>query len=240
MDLATRRKSDEFWARRLACDPALLHTPGVHLLGPDPKADRPGLFFVEHEGTMLVRGEIDAAQLLTSRIDATPWLPGATLVRAMLGPRVDRILGPAFVGYATHAPVLPPGAGHARLVEAPDRVALARLRDAVTADEWEHAGLSSGSASAALVGVFEGDRLLAVAGFEILFGLAAHLGVLTHPAARGRGAGRRAVAATARLATERGLLLQYQTLELNEPSLRIAELLGFERYATSLAVRLVS
>jgi predicted GNAT family acetyltransferase len=66
----------------------------------------------------------------------------------------------------------------------------------------------------------------------------AHIAVVTHPSHRGRGYGKAAVAHLAARAIAEGLLPQYRTLDSNQPSLRIAEALGFQRYATSVAVRL--
>ena len=66
----------------------------------------------------------------------------------------------------------------------------------------------------------------------------AHISVVTHPAYRGRGYGRGVVAHLAATALQAGLIPQYRTLDSNTGSIRIAEALGFERYATSVAVRL--
>jgi GNAT superfamily N-acetyltransferase len=236
----TLRRIDELWAQRLGFDAARLRTPGVHAIGPDVRAARPTLFLLQREAVLLVCGEPDATRLVVVGLDADASLPDASVVYARLGERVDRLVGPAFIGYRDAPPALPPGAGALRALEAADRASLSRLRDAVSSEEWEHAGIASDHPDALVFGAFEGDRLLAAASFERLLGVAAHLGVVTHPASRGRGAGRRVVAAAAHAAAEEGLLLQYQTLEANGPSLRIARTLGFEPYARSLAVRLRS
>ena len=65
-----------------------------------------------------------------------------------------------------------------------------------------------------------------------------HTSVVTHPAFRGCGFGRSAVAHVAQRAIEAGLVAQYRTLQANTPSVRIAESLGFRQYAASVAVRL--
>lgn len=64
--------------------------------------------------------------------------------------------------------------------------------------------------------------------------------IVTHAAHRGRGHARAALAVVTRLVIERGLVAQYRTLESNAPSLALAlaRRLGFERWATSLAIRL--
>ena len=239
MGEAAGERVDGLWARRLGCEAALLSTPGIHLLQPDTVAARAGVFLLARDGTLLVRGESPVVHALVSRLGDRTSLPGPDLVCAALGARVERIVGPAFLGYRESPPQTPAGAGALRSLGSSDRAALVRLRDAVRAEEWEHSGLSLDVSGAMVAGAFEDERLLAAASFEMIFGVAAHLGVLTHPSARGLGAGSRVIAAAAQAAAARGLLLQYQTLESNRPSMRIAERLGFRLYATSLAVSLL-
>jgi predicted GNAT family acetyltransferase len=89
-------------------------------------------------------------------------------------------------------------------------------------------------------GVYHGNELVALAGYEVWGEMIAHIAVVTHPAFRGRGFGRCAVAHVARAALAAGLIPQYRTLESNLASIRVAESLGFSlyAYATSVAVRL--
>ena len=63
------------------------------------------------------------------------------------------------------------------------------------------------------------------------------IAIVTHPAHRGRGLGKAAVSAIARIALARGLVAQYRTLCANTPSMAIARALGFQRFATTLAIR---
>ncbi len=239
MEEATLRRIDEFWARRLGCEEAKLRAAGLHVLAQD-RAAPPHVFLLSREDTLIMRGEPQACAALTAALRDRPSLPSVTTVAEVLGPRIDRIVGPAFLGYRAAPPALPEGAGEVRVLGAADRSALARLHDAVTDEEWEHAGIQLEDPSARVVGAFEEDRLLAAAGFETLLERVAHGGVVSHPKARRRGAGRRAAAAAASAGAERGFLLQYQTLEANQPSMRIATVLGFERYAASLAVRIAA
>ena len=66
----------------------------------------------------------------------------------------------------------------------------------------------------------------------------AHIAVVAAPYWRGAGHATAAVAAAARHAIDAGLLPQYRTLVANEPSMAIARRLGFERYGSSVFVRL--
>ena len=69
---------------------------------------------------------------------------------------------------------------------------------------------------------------------------ASHIGVVTHPAYRGRGYGRAAVSAATARGLEAGFIVLYQTLLANAPSVALATELGYQPYATHLAVQLTS
>jgi len=142
------------------------------------------------------------------------------------------ILGPAYVGYATEIsqPVHP-----VRALDSGDRTAIHALQMSCDPIHWEHGGSSLDHPCS---GVFIGDQLVAVAGYEVWGGTIAHISIITHPDFRRQGYGRNAVAHLADRAIHAGLLPQYRTLQSNLPSVRIAESLGFYPYATSVAVRL--
>lgn len=64
--------------------------------------------------------------------------------------------------------------------------------------------------------------------------------MLTHPEFRGRGCGAAVVRAVVADALSVGKLLLYQTLEANHAAVRLAFSLGYERFASHVAVRLKS
>ena len=70
-----------------------------------------------------------------------------------------------------------------------------------------------------------GDRLL-------------HIGILTHPAYRGRGFGKAVVSAMTTYGLATGAVVQYRTLAGNLASVAIAHALGFQDFGQTLAVRL--
>jgi len=143
------------------------------------------------------------------------------------------IIGPAYIGYAEN--VCPP-VHPVHSLTGCDVSAAGALRAVCSEMEWEHGGSLVGEYPSS--GVFVGSELVALAGYEVWRGTIAHISVITHPAFRGRGWGRSAVAHVARIALTAGLVPQYRTLQSNRASIRIAESLGFLHYATSVAVRL--
>jgi RimJ/RimL family protein N-acetyltransferase len=157
--------------------------------------------------------------------------------RGVFGDLLERVIGPAEIRYADAGTLRPaPREARVRLLDAADAPALERLRRACSETEWEHGGRELGAGL--IAGVFAEDELAAVAGYEVWDGTIAHIGIVTHPAHRGRGLGASAVHHVARAALRSGLVPQYRALASNTPSLRIAARLGFVPYAESLAVRL--
>jgi GNAT superfamily N-acetyltransferase len=151
---------------------------------------------------------------------------------AALQPVASLVLGPAFVGYAE---TVPQPSRAARRLSAQDEDAVKALERACDPTEWEHGG---SPLTHPCSGVFVGEQLAALAGYEVWAGTIAHISIVTHPEFRGRGLGRSAVAHLAQRAICAGLLPQYRTLDSNTPSIRVGASLGFQRYATSVAVRL--
>jgi GNAT superfamily N-acetyltransferase len=148
---------------------------------------------------------------------------------------LERVIGPAFIGYADAATFQGCDDAGARLLEDSDAQAMRDLRAACADEEWEHGGAAP---RATAVGIFESGELAALASYQRWGDWIAHVSIVTHPQRRGRGLGRRAVSAITRLALRGGLVAQYRTLVENRPSLALAERLGFRRYALTLALRI--
>jgi predicted GNAT family acetyltransferase len=66
------------------------------------------------------------------------------------------------------------------------------------------------------------------------------VGILTHPEYRGQGYGKAVVSAMTEYGIGSGGVLAYRTLSSNNPSVGIARSLGYQEYATTLAVRLTA
>jgi RimJ/RimL family protein N-acetyltransferase len=212
--------SQEAWPR----DGVLIVEHGAEL------ADYHGVFAYFQRGAIIVSLPPGCAAALRLEIQqlGTSFSPGK-FAEAMERP--DRmVIGPAAIFYLTKAP----DDRTARLLGPSGGAPLAELERACSATEWAHGGPPAG---ADVAGAFADGQLAAAAGYEVWGGTVAHILVVTHPQYRGRGYGRAAVARIAAHAVSRGLLPQYRTLAANQASIRIAEALGFELYAQSVAVR---
>jgi GNAT superfamily N-acetyltransferase len=225
---------DAYWAAELGCRPADLGRPGpavTTLADPDPAAPY-ALAFARPPALLLAvpaafRALVEAA--LPDRLD-----PGR--LAAAFGAAAAEVVGPAYQGWLDPAGFRPAPAAGVRRLDDGDRPALAALRRAAGETAWEHSALDPDEPP--LFGRFAGGALLAAGTLAGWGGPLAHVGILTHPAHRGRGHGRAVVAAMAAAALAAGAVPHYQTLDANAPSRAVAAALGFRRHATTVAVRL--
>lgn len=170
--------------------------------------------------------------------------------QAALGSAVERIIGPSYQGYvdaATFHPAPPfpePAAQVTRPLAPADAPALARLAAACPAEEWAHSAIQPQHApifAVEAVEAVERDGMLVAAASAPDDGPGiASVGVVTHPAWRGRGYGRAVVSALTADRLAAGSIVHYQTLRSNVASVAIARALGYADLATAVAVRLTS
>lgn len=243
-DVDALEVADGWWARDFACSPGALRPRHTHvqqhagqLLG------NPGIWMLVAGGSPLVSlppelmPELaDLARAWTTLDVADPtnlvW-PISDRCRR----QVERVVGPAFIGYWTLDVLGSESESVARQVASPE--AILRLQAACDPLEWRHGG--GDATSAVHFGIFEpGGELSALAGYQVWNESIAHLHVVTHPRHRGRGLGRAVVAAAAEHAFDAGLLPQYRTLRENAPSMAIARKLGFVDYGSSVYIALSS
>jgi GNAT superfamily N-acetyltransferase len=237
----TREVVDGYWAEALGCSRETLRSDGVSLVSGDA-GDSGAVEVVRHGDAAVVTADPDRLSTVRAALDG---LAVADVVdRGVLterfagddtGLEADELLGPAFLGYAdesTLATVETP----TRVLAEDDRSAYETLRAACPSDEWEAGGTSLHPGRT--VGRFVDGDLVALAGYEAWDETLAHVAVVTHPAHRNAGHAQAVVSAVARRALEADLVPQYRTLDAWPWSVQVAESLGFERWGTSVFVRL--
>lgn len=231
---------EAFWAKRLGCAAEDLHRPGVALRRHAGElADYRGAFLLRWGDACVF--SVPAALLApvretTQGRDVDEVFDTGFLTRAFDG-QLERIVGPTFQGCADASDFQPAAERGSRLLTAEDDGALSELALACDPEEWEHAGIEHERAP--VYGCFAGQALVA-AGTLLAWGpYLRNIGIVTHPAYRGRGYGRAVVSTMTAHVLARGLVAQYQTLLSNASSVAIAQALGFQQYASTLAVRLL-
>jgi len=235
--MTTASVAHAFWAAHVGVPPERLFAEPTSIVTHAGDLDGyHGVFALFRNGSRLVSLPPRLAAECHEILSALPSNYSAGHLAHALRPLAGLIVGPAYVGYLDHPSVVPLPAATTRALTELDLDIVNRFKDACDPTEWEHGG--SEVRLRPTSGAFIDGELAAMAGYDVWGRTIAHLAIITHPAHRGRGMGRAAVAHLAARASAVGLLPQYRTLDSNLPSLRIAQALGFERYATTLAVRL--
>jgi GNAT superfamily N-acetyltransferase len=228
--------ADDYWAAHFACARARLFSVPFQVVPHGEKlADYHGVFGLFRNGSAIVSVPGDQAATLCPLLARLARGCEPPDLASVLGSVARLIVGPACVCYA-NAIKQPEAAMPVRDLRDDDAEALAELASSGDDTGWEHGGSRKEHVCS---GVFAADGSLTAVAGHILWGPAiADISVFTHPKFRSRGWGKSAVAHNCRRAMAAGLLPQYRTLDSNRPSIKLAEALGFERYATTMAVRL--
>jgi len=161
-----------------------------------------------------------------------------SVLRRAFGADVERVIGPAWLGYADTLNFRAVEGHRVRQLDNSDDGALRALMAACNAEEWEHSGIEIDHRP--LFGLFVADTLVAAGTCRPRGGSLLDVGIVTHPAYRGWGYGRVVVGTMTAYGLARGHVMQYRTLQANTASMGIAHSLGYEGYATTLAVRLTA
>lgn len=224
--------ADRYWADDLGCAPEDLFSRPLRVIthGGGMEGYR-GVFALFREGAVIVSVPPGFGEKVRIMLDGFPDGISPENFAPAFESMAARVIGPAFIGYCLQEPG---EVKAARTLVAEDAPLLDELENACDETEWEHGG---GPITNPSSGVIVEGKLVALAGYETWGGTIAHISVITRADQRGRGFGRSAVAHLTRRALAEGLVPQYRTLEGNVASVRVAEELGFERYATSVAVR---
>lgn len=230
-----------FWAAYLGCHQAQLSQAGMAVVRNGPGlADYHGATALYRPPACVLAVPADWYEHTTAQLAPQPASAvfQAALLRQVFGAAVDRIIGPAWLGYADHSDFQPaPPMGTRRLTDH-DLAALRSLAVACGATAWGHSGIDPGRPP--VYGCYAGRTLVAAGTLQPWGGRLLHVGIVTHPGHRGRGYGTAVVSAMTAEGLAGGRLVQYRTLQTNLASVAVASRLGFQRFAQTLAVRLTS
>ena len=221
---------DNWWAAVLRVPAAAVRAGGVFALG---HVDHVGVVAVEGASAPIVYGPPQVLPALhAARAGGGELVEGPRLAAA-LAPRVRRVQGPAWYGYATARTLgAPPGRAVRPLREA-DLPMLAALHERTPAGEKEE----SGTTGLPAYGYVDDDDLQAVACLGMWHGMPT-IGVLTDPSARGRGLAGMVVTAATREGLSWRAVVQYRAWRRNTASISVALRCGFTHYCDGVVIDL--
>ena len=233
-------RDDEFWAEFLGIAPVDWNVPGVSVRPHVGLSGYCGLWCFRRQDRTVVsvpRGWVDHLQSKLEGCEPDDLLDEALLME-LVGREFERLIGPAFQGCLDPVGFRPARSADVRFVGPNDAAAVDQFRAECGPDEWETGGLDE--VKHHLAACFQGERIVAMAGYRPWTDIAGDPCVLTHPGFQGRGYGTAAVSAVVEQGLKEGRLLLYQTLEANRGAVKIALNLGYHKYGRHVAVRLKS
>jgi GNAT superfamily N-acetyltransferase len=228
-----------YWTSFLGCGPEQLDTPGTWVGPHAGLADYQGVYLFQRGETCIVSVPAPLLAMVTAQLAGRPATVSydITRLRQVFGDAIDRVVGPAWQGYLRADDFRPVAGLLVRQLTAADDPALRWLADVCDEEEWESTGI--GRSEQVVFGAFVGEGLVAAGMGEPRDATLLHIGIITHPAYRGKGHGRAVVSTICAYGLDVSLVPRYQALTSNGPSIAIARALGFTQYAETLAVRLV-
>lgn len=226
------------WAETLGCELRLLGEPGGHMVpGGAGLRNLNAVYMAGVRAAVLVycpgRLRPRAAAVLASTAPGHLFTVGTCAKIADVDEA--QISGPSWHGFtdAGHFTPALPGAG--LRLDRGDPL-LAGLRQACGQAEWAEGGFAD--PDAVMYGIEEDGCLAAAGNLTPFRGYPADVGLLTHPAARGRGLAKQIAVQMIQDALPTAGTIRYRALVTNSPSLAIARSLGFAGYGQNLIARL--
>jgi ribosomal protein S18 acetylase RimI-like enzyme len=200
---------DRAWAATFGLSVEELHRPGTQVVGALPGGYR-GIYILRLGDAVIV---------------SVPPDPGP----------LGLALGPSWHGYLHGADFSYEATGIGRQLTTDDAPAVGAFKTSVPAADYEEAGFDKGM-PAGIWGAFDGGSLVAMS-HATTVGKLADIGVVTTPAARGRGIATALVADMLAGSFLEHDVARYRARVSNQPSLALAKRLGFEGYGENVAIR---
>ena len=236
----TIHRIEAVWAAFFGLSPPAFLRPGIQVVAHHRLAHYQGAWLFRHHASLCLSMPPSLVEAVQTAVPAHTMesLFSEAGIRALFGARIEKIVGPAYQGYVERPQFRAGPHPGVSVLSRADQAALHRLADACEGDACEDSGIAFDDPH--LFGCFLDHRVVAAARYRPGWAETAHIGVVTHPAYRGRGYGRAVVSAATAEGLDAGFVVPYQTLLGNAPSVALASGLGYQRYATHLAVQLTS
>ncbi|HLY08633.1 MAG TPA: GNAT family N-acetyltransferase [Planctomycetota bacterium] len=233
----TLKKVDAYWASYFGCTEADLHGQGTKVFTHAALANYDGALVFRRGGACIVSVPAMTPEIERSKLRAaTPEdaFNAGFLARTFVI-SADKVTGPAWVGI-TDRGGFRAVKSDARLLTPADEAAMRELAEGCGETAWKQSKIAVDRQTN--FGLFAGGKLVAASGYLNLGGLLAYIGVITHPAHRGKGYARMVASASMASALEHHLFPMWRTLDAHEAAVKLAGTLGFEKYAATLDVQL--
>ncbi len=225
---------DAFWASKNHCSVDEIQANGIQTVKVPANGNNEYVQLFRRNKTLVIscsESLFDSVRSIILEKDAEI-IFNPVFLGSALSCRVERIIGPAYIGYLEE--VLCKSADpNIRILDSQDIGVFEEFHMSVTAQDWRSCGLRFDQPIAAC---FCNGTIVSAAGYEIWDGMIAHIGIVTRPDSRGAGKGCKCVGEIARHALAQRLIPQYRTLYENSGSMSLARKAGFIEYASTIYI----
>jgi GNAT superfamily N-acetyltransferase len=235
---ATTAHVDTQWAATLGCGIEDLRRSGVQVAPHGTLAGYRGAMLLRRGNSCIVSvplALVAAVRQHTAGRTADEVFT-ASFLTDLFGTAVERLVGPAWQGYADRSDFLAHPTRGTRRLASEDEWALHQLEMACDRTEWEHSTIVWGQPP--VFGCFVGKEVVAAGTLRPWGAGILSVGIITHPVHRGKGYARAVVSTMSAYGLAQGAVLRYQTRRANAPAVAIAQTLSYQEYGLTLAVRL--
>lgn len=231
-------KVDAFWALYFGCSPQEIAGAQTIVVSHLALQGYDGALAFRHAGGLVVSvptsvPEVERAQLRQAP-PAEAFDPKFLAKVFVIGS--DKVTGPGWVGIVDHQD-FKPVPSTARLLSDTDEGAMRKLAEACGEVAWQRSTMLQ--IRQPLFGLFQGTDLVAASGYVVMGDVLAYIGVIAHPAHRGKGFAKMVVSGAVAEAFRHGLIAQLRTTHANESAVALAQSIGFRHYASTYDVKLI-
>jgi GNAT superfamily N-acetyltransferase len=234
----TSKKVDAFWALYFGCTRQEFAGAQTIVVAHAALQGYDGALAFRHADGLIVSVPPSVPELERAKLRQAP--PAGAFDPKFLGKvfvvSTDRVTGPGWVGIVDPQDFQPvPSA--ARLLGDADEGAMRKLAEACGEVAWHRSTMLQ--IRQPLFGLFQGPDLLAASGYVVMGSVLAYIGVIAHPAHRGKGFAKMVVSSAVAEAFRHGLVAQLRTTQANESAVALAQSIGFRHYASTYDVKLI-
>lgn len=228
------------WTEFLGCDYSDLIVPNVKVLQHSKSLDGyNGIYTFSNGISCIISAPLKYVPVLGKAVRNLG--PAVVFDAEWLSQSLDgkhaNIIGPAFQGYIEDDSLLQTSSSSVIEYKSEHhRTLLEELRDSCSEIEWQHSSIDE-EKSPILLQILHGKVVAAGSWIKGESGFLS-VGIITHPAYRGKGHAKTIVNALTQRGLTSGATMHYQTLESNTPSVSIAQSLGYKCFGRTIAIRL--
>ena len=234
----TSRKVEAFWALYFGCSPESFAGGETVVVTHAALQGHDGALAFRHADGLIISVPANVPEVERAKLRQAA--PAEAFDPKFLGKvfvvSTDKVTGPGWVGIVDSQDFKPVRSS-ARLLSDADEGAMRKLAEACGEVAWQRSTLLQ--IRQPLFGLFQGPDLVAASGYVVMGNVLAYIGVIAHPAHRGKWFAKMVVSSAVADAFSKGLVAQLRTTHANESAVALAQSLGFRHYASTYDVKLV-